>query len=175
MLQALLFSFLVVRAPHHSVKLEIPRAWGPGGGTGQIRVRAGGDGLEAGVRCRRDLGQIQAGVPAIAIGQALDCQPLPAAECCGVPRQIQAKLGQFRNSGRTLVLLTGDGNDNTGWVSFIDTVERALREGWTVEVWAWRGSTSRQYMDFASEYRSRCVCVSMVMCVCASGFVLVSL
>ena len=69
--------------------------------------------------------------------------------------QILGKLGQFRNSGRTLVLLTGDGNDNAGRMSFVDAVDRALQEGWAVEVWAWRGSTSRRYIDFAREYTSR--------------------
>jgi hypothetical protein len=53
------------------------------------------------------------------------------------------------------VLLTGDGNDNAGRMSFIDAAERALQEGWLVEVWAWRGSTSRRYVDFAREYSSR--------------------
>ena len=81
-----------------------------------------------------------------------------------MPRQIQAKLGQFRNAGRTLVLLTGDGNDNAGRVSFIETVDRALQDGWTVEVWAWRRSTNRRYVDFAREYHPRCVCV--IHCEC---------
>ncbi len=53
------------------------------------------------------------------------------------------------------MLLTGDGNDNAGRMSFIDAAERALQEGWMVEVWAWRGSTSRRYTDFAREYSSR--------------------
>jgi hypothetical protein len=40
----------------------------------------------------------------------------------------------FKNCGHTMVLLTGDGNDNDGRASFLSTVQQALRNGWRVEV-----------------------------------------
>jgi hypothetical protein len=53
---------------------------------------------------------------------------------------------------RTLVLLTGDGNDNHGRASFFTTVTTALQHNWKVEVWAWRSSVSKRYKDLELSY-----------------------
>lgn len=54
----------------------------------------------------------------------------------------------------TLVLLTGDGNDNSGRASFVQAVESALCRGWKVEVWTWRLTSSRHYRRMQEEYGS---------------------
>ena len=53
----------------------------------------------------------------------------------------------------TLVLATGDGNRNAGApTNFPDIVERMLRFGWNVEIWAWREATSGEYVRMHSTY-----------------------
>jgi hypothetical protein len=54
----------------------------------------------------------------------------------------------------TLVLLTGDGNDNNGRASFVGVVTIALKKHWTVEVWAWRASVSSRYKNLLAKYVS---------------------
>jgi hypothetical protein len=44
-----------------------------------------------------------------------------------------------------LVLVTGDGNDNLGRVSFPEAVQGALRKGWRVEVWSWDEGRSSKW------------------------------
>ena len=57
---------------------------------------------------------------------------------------------------RTMLLLTGDGNDNGGRAtSFPHTVENALRGGWLVEVWCFRVSASSVYRRFADGESTR--------------------
>jgi hypothetical protein len=52
------------------------------------------------------------------------------------------------NSDKTLVLLSGDGNDNEGRVSFRDVVEQAVFDfKWNVEVWCWKSSCARTYRE----------------------------
>jgi hypothetical protein len=52
-----------------------------------------------------------------------------------VQREIDKKFSDIEE--RRLVVVTGDGNDNMGRVSFPEVVEKALSKGWTVEVWSW--------------------------------------
>jgi hypothetical protein len=52
----------------------------------------------------------------------------------------------------TLVLLTGDGNDNNGQASFYGVVQSALLQGWKVELWAWRCSCSKNYLNYLNSY-----------------------
>jgi hypothetical protein len=69
--------------------------------------------------------------------------------------QIQQPLLMFPSPPHpvhTLVLLTGDGNDNEGRASFYSTVQQALMQGWKVELWAWRYSVSKKYFDYQSSY-----------------------
>lgn len=56
------------------------------------------------------------------------------------------------NPQHTLILMTGDGNQNLGRTNFLDCVDNALRRGWKVEVWSWRASTSRKYLEMAQHY-----------------------
>ena len=54
--------------------------------------------------------------------------------------------------GRVLVLVSGDGNANSGRTTFPECVNLALRNDWHVELFAWRGSTSGVYTRFEREY-----------------------
>eukprot|EP00729_Bicosta_minor_P007243 gene7243-14699_t len=54
-------------------------------------------------------------------------------------------------SVHTLVLLTGDGNQNGGASSFPDCIEAAMTNGWRVEVWCWRRKSSKVYERFARD------------------------
>jgi hypothetical protein len=51
--------------------------------------------------------------------------------------QMQNAILSYPSVGRTIVLLTGDGNDNGGRASFLSTVDCALRHNWRVEVTSW--------------------------------------
>ena len=53
---------------------------------------------------------------------------------------------------RVLALLTGDGNCNEGRTTFPQCVERALANGWHVELISWRQSTNTVYKAFEREY-----------------------
>ena len=53
---------------------------------------------------------------------------------------------------RTLILVTGDGNDNHGRTTFPEVVNAALQGGWVVEMYTWRHSCSRKLLDFARNY-----------------------
>jgi hypothetical protein len=62
-------------------------------------------------------------------------------------QQTMLKFGSSRpdQKQRTLVLLSGDGNNNDDHTSFAETVETALGQGFFVEIWAWKHSASRVY------------------------------
>ena len=51
-----------------------------------------------------------------------------------------------------LVLLTGDGKTSTFGTSFPQQAERAIREGWTVEVWSWPDALSSHWRRLATKY-----------------------
>lgn len=57
-----------------------------------------------------------------------------------------------RKGDSTLVLASGDGNDNHDDPSFIESVLLSLKKGCRVEVWTWRGSCSLRY-----RWLERCV------------------
>jgi hypothetical protein len=48
--------------------------------------------------------------------------------------QMQLAILNFPHGGRTMVMLTGDGNDNEGRASFLQTIGLALNFDWRVEV-----------------------------------------
>lgn len=56
------------------------------------------------------------------------------------------------NDDRTLIIVTGDGNDNHGRTTFPEVVNAALQGGWVVEMYTWRHSCSRKLLDFARNY-----------------------
>eukprot|EP01040_Poterioochromonas_malhamensis_P010333 gene10333-11240_t len=58
----------------------------------------------------------------------------------------------FPDSPQTLVLLTGDGNDNYGRASFFKTVQQALLHKWKVEIWTWSIACSENYKQLQKAY-----------------------
>jgi hypothetical protein len=77
----------------------------------------------------------------------------------GVDDTLQTMMSQDAarvfNPSRTLVLMTGDGNQNHGRVSFPEVVENAIRNDWTVEIWRWKASGSKIYKCLHEAYPSR--------------------
>ena len=55
----------------------------------------------------------------------------------------------------TLVLLTGDGNRNCGRVTFPQTIEHAINNKWRVELWAWKMTLNRVYLDLLKTYENQ--------------------
>lgn len=70
----------------------------------------------------------------------------------GLLSMINEAIAQHSQQSHTLVLLTGDGNDNHGRASFAKSVELALRHGWKVEVWAWKLCTNSKYREMQKAY-----------------------
>jgi hypothetical protein len=68
-------------------------------------------------------------------------------------RILRTAAGNF-GSRRIIALATGDGNANGGQgnTNFPECVDRALRNGWHVEVIAWQHSLHRAYRDFVKQY-----------------------
>ncbi len=62
---------------------------------------------------------------------------------------------QDRPGENTLVLCTGDGNENHGFSNFVDVARNTAKMGWRVEIWSWRHSISRKYQQLANEHRGR--------------------
>ena len=55
--------------------------------------------------------------------------------------------------GRTIVIVTGDGNENDGNPSFIEVAKLALDSGWFVELWSWSNKLSSNYKtSFFKQY-----------------------
>jgi hypothetical protein len=54
----------------------------------------------------------------------------------------------------TLVLCTGDGNDNEGFSNFVNVARNTARMGWRVEIWSWRHCSSRNFVSLVDEYPS---------------------
>ena len=65
----------------------------------------------------------------------------------------QAMLADVQNIGlnldeQTMILVSGDGNDNYGRAtSFLTVVNMALDKGWKIEIWGWQRTISRSYHD----------------------------
>jgi hypothetical protein len=69
--------------------------------------------------------------------------------------EIQRSLITFQSPPHpqhTLVLLTGDGNNNDGMVSFYEVVNLALMQGWKVELWTWKLALSKNYFNYLNSY-----------------------
>ena len=85
-------------------------------------------------------------------------------EGLGVDASIHANvhhaLTKARNNkspagSNTLVLATGDGNSHNGRTNFPDLAFQAVREGWFVEVWAWRNTLSGNFRLLAAHTSNR--------------------
>jgi hypothetical protein len=59
---------------------------------------------------------------------------------------------KYIDNPQTLVLGTGDGNDNEGTNSFPNLADAAARHGWTVIIWSWSFSLSQKFKDLQTKY-----------------------
>eukprot|EP01041_Mallomonas_annulata_P007694 gene7694-15749_t len=67
--------------------------------------------------------------------------------------QIATEAQKKYPEERTLVILTGDGNDNHGrGTSFPETIQNAMINGWTVILWNWSKSSNKIYERFLQTY-----------------------
>lgn len=66
-----------------------------------------------------------------------------------------------RPGENTLVLCTGDGNDNHGFSNFVNVARNSARMGWRVEVWSWQHCSSHNFVSLAQEYPDRVHLISL--------------
>jgi hypothetical protein len=66
-----------------------------------------------------------------------------------VAQLLGSAAKMFPPPGRILVLVTGDGNDNHGRVSFPEAVYAALRHQWYVRVYTWKAKCNPKYKVLA--------------------------
>lgn len=55
----------------------------------------------------------------------------------------------------TLVLCTGDGNDNQGFSNFVNVARNSARMGWRVEIWSWQHCRSQNFVSLTQEFPDR--------------------
>jgi hypothetical protein len=75
----------------------------------------------------------------------------------GVDELLHLKIANalLDNEGaNTLVLATGDGSVSDFGTGFVLQAERALKRGWEVEVWSWRGQLSRNFAKLQVQGRT---------------------
>jgi len=65
----------------------------------------------------------------------------------GAALQLVLDRGNDNPGANTLVLATGDGNDNGGLTSFPRLASSAAAAGFRVEIWSWRSSLNRQAFE----------------------------
>lgn len=68
---------------------------------------------------------------------------------------ILKNIRNQRNDQQNLVLITGDGNSNDNRTSFPDVVTIALDNNWTVDIWSWKATLSRKFLDLQRRYPSK--------------------
>lgn len=76
----------------------------------------------------------------------------------GVDEALHLKIANVlldANEAETLVLMTGDGAQSELDTSFRDQATRALKRGWTVELWSWKASRSKKYERLQQDYPER--------------------
>lgn len=85
----------------------------------------------------------------------------PNGKEVGVDEALHATISNWllresnRQAQHVLVLVTGDGNGNRGFTSFIDVIENAARKGWRVEIYSWRACTSDRIKNLADLHGDR--------------------
>jgi hypothetical protein len=67
---------------------------------------------------------------------------------------IQQDIVKQFATEHTLIVLTGDGNNNNNGTSFPEIIQLAL-DRWKVEIWGWRTSMSNVYKKFLENYGSK--------------------
>jgi hypothetical protein len=60
-----------------------------------------------------------------------------------------------RPGQNTLVLCTGDGNDNQGFSNFVNVARNSARMGWRVEIWSWQHCRSHNFLSLVQEFPDR--------------------
>lgn len=61
-------------------------------------------------------------------------------------------LATVKDSNRTLVIVTGDGNAHRGHFDFPQVVEQALQDGWKVELVCWKSCLNPLYETLRNDY-----------------------
>jgi hypothetical protein len=71
--------------------------------------------------------------------------------------QIFKAFMSYKNTltQQVLVLVTGDGNKNSGQTSFPSTVEEVLKSGWNVELWSWEQSLNQRFREIEKQFPTR--------------------
>ena len=70
--------------------------------------------------------------------------PHPRPPTAQAPLLTVAVEARQRAASTSVVLATGDGNDDNEHASFIRSVRACLAHGVSVELWAWRASCSKR-------------------------------
>ena len=67
---------------------------------------------------------------------------------------IKSAILKYReeSSRHTILLLTGDGNDNQGRGGFPEVVTLGISFGFKFEIWTWQHSTSRHYIELRNQF-----------------------
>jgi hypothetical protein len=77
-------------------------------------------------------------------------QPEQFVDASLVAEMQSVILRRSNHETKTMVLISGDGNNNNNCANFRETVCAALDHGWHVEVWAWEHSCNSVYKRFAA-------------------------
>jgi len=72
----------------------------------------------------------------------------------GVDELLHNKILEDIDKGGTMLLLSGDGNDNNGNTTFPDIIMQVLDTNiWTVELWCWKRNISSNWIKLANRYK----------------------
>ena len=72
----------------------------------------------------------------------------------GVDELLHNKILEDIDKGGTMLLLSGDGNDNNGNTTFPDIVMQVLDTNrWNVELWCWKRNISSNWIKLANRYK----------------------
>jgi hypothetical protein len=69
-----------------------------------------------------------------------------------INNKVAKRSSKKENRKKTLVVVTGDGNDNNGRPSIFEAVGNALSQEWKVELWGWEACTSQKYKEYKAKY-----------------------
>ena len=68
--------------------------------------------------------------------------------------QLMRAASKSFDPGRVLLLVTGDGNSNEGRTTFPECVMAAMQNDWHVELYSWRQSLNKVYVELAEQHAS---------------------
>jgi hypothetical protein len=78
----------------------------------------------------------------------------------GVDELLHLKIANVildHDPPQTLVIASGDGSVSNYNTSFVMQAERALRRGWSVQVWSWTKQMTSKYNDLLGLYQGRLI------------------